>query len=196
MVISWSQYLSSLPETPFEILSQFFWYENYIKIEETVIYFEQLSNKTIKFLSRLVSQRDQIKYTIPTKWKILISNYSNISEKNLRQNYHVVKGARVLPTDMSKIFNKPTSNIYFKKLFENTTLDWSKTYLLPRLATINTTLRVFQYKILNNILFLNKKIYNLGITNTALCSFCKIFEETLIHFFYYCINVKSPSKKL
>ena len=108
MVISWSQYLSSLPETPFEILSQFFWYENYIKIEETVIYFEQLSNKTIKFLSQLVFRRDQIKYTIPTKWKILISNYSNIGEKNLCQNHHVVKVARVLPTDMSKIFNKPT----------------------------------------------------------------------------------------
>ena len=36
--------------------------------------------------------------------------------------------------------NKPTSNIYFEKSFENTTLDWSKIYLLSRLATIDTIL--------------------------------------------------------
>ena len=91
---------------------------------------------------------------------------------------------------ISNILNKPTSNIYFEKLLENTTLDWSKIYLLPLLSTIDTNLRSFQYKILNNVLFLNKKLCNFGITNTALCSFCKTFEETPKHIFYDCIHVK------
>ena len=53
MVISRSQYLSSSPETPSQILSQFLWYNNYIKIEDAVINFEKLSNKNINFLLQL-----------------------------------------------------------------------------------------------------------------------------------------------
>ena len=90
----------------------------------------------------------------------------------------------------SNILNKPNSNIYFEKLFQNTALDLGKIYMLPHLATIDTTLRSIQYKILNNVLFLNKKVH-FGITNTALCSFCKSFEETLIQIFCDCIHVKS-----
>ena len=77
---------------------------------------------------------------------------------------------------MSNIVNKPILNIYFKTLFENTTLDWNKIYLQPRFATIDTTLSSFQYKILNNVLFLNKKLYTFGITNTSLCSLCNALE--------------------
>ena len=68
--------------------------------------------------------------------------------------------------------------------------------MLPRLATIDTNLRSFQYKIVNNVLFLNKKLYNFGITNTALCLLCKNFEETPIHIFYDSIHVKSLWEKL
>ena len=142
-----------------------------------------------------------LKHAIPTRWKTLIFNYSNIDEEDLCQNHHVSKGARVLPTDklssmeiysilISNIVIKPTSNIYFEKLFGNTTLDWSKIYLLPRLATVDTTLRSFQYKIVNNVVYLNKELYNFGTTDTALCSFCRTFNKTPIHIFYDCIRVK------
>ena len=97
---------------------------------------------------------------------------------------------------ISNIVKKLTSNIYFEKLFEKTTLDWSKIYLLLRLATIDTTLRPFQYKILKNVLFLGKNYTPFGITNTALCSFCNTFEETPIDIFYDCIHVKSLWEKL
>ena len=134
-------------------------------------------------------------------------DYSNINENNLCQNHHVIKGVRTLPLDklsskeiysilISNIVNKPTSNIYFEKLFENTTLDWNKIYLSPRLATIDTTLRSFQNKILNNVLFLNKKLYTFGITNTALCSFCNTLEETPINIFFDCIYVKCLWERL
>ena len=75
-------------------------------------------------------------------------------------------------------------------MFENTTLDWKKTYLLPRLATTDTTLRSFQYKILNNVLFLNKKL------SSTLCSFCDTLEETPIHIFFDCVHVKCLWERL
>ena len=94
---------------------------------------------------------------------------------------------------ISNIVNKPTSNIYFEK---NKTLDQNKIYLSPRLATIDTTLSSFQYKILNNVLFLNKKIYTFGITNNALYSFCNTLEETPIHIFFDCVHVKCLWERL
>ena len=81
-------------------------------------------------------------------------------------------------------------------MFKNATLDWNKIYLSPRLATIDTTLRSFQNKILNNVLFLNKKLYKFGITNTALCSFCNTLEETPIHIFFDCVYVKCLWERL
>lgn len=83
---------------------------------------------------------------------------------------------------ISKTVNiKPTLNTYFKKLFENKTLDWNKISLSTRLATTGCNLRSFQYKIFNNILFLNKNLYTSEITNTALCS--------PIHIFYDCTRL-------
>ena len=122
----------------------------------------------------------------------------DINENDLCQNHHVIKRAKILPLNklsskeiysilISNILNKPTSNIYFEKLFENTILYWIKIYRSPRLLTIDTTFISFQYKILNNVLFLNKKLYTFGITNTALCSFCNSLEETFIRILFDCV---------
>ena len=37
----------------------------------------------------------QLKHAFPTKWKTLISNYSDTEEENLCENHHVIKGARI-----------------------------------------------------------------------------------------------------
>ena len=145
-------------------------------------------------------QWDQLKHAIAPRWKLIIFDFCGINENDLCQNHHVIKGARILPLYklfskeiysilISNIVNKPTSNISFEKLFENTTLDWNKISLSPRLANINFTLRSFQHKILNKVLFLSKRLNTFGITNTALCSFCNAVEETPIHVFFDILNV-------
>ena len=109
-----------------------------------------------------------MKHAIPPKWKQITFDYSDINENHLCQNHHVIKGTRSLPIDklsskeiysilISNTVNKPTSNIYFEKLFENTSLDWNKIYLSPRLATIDTTFYVlFNIKFLTTHFFLTK----------------------------------------
>ena len=104
----------------------------------------------------------KLKHAIPIRWKTL-SNYSDIEQKNLYQNHNVIKEAtnklsskEIYLILISNIFRKPTSNVNFEKLFENTTLDWSKVYLSRHLATTDTTLHSCQYKILNNTIFLYK----------------------------------------
>ena len=43
----------------------------------------------------------------------------------------------------------------------------------------------FQYKLLNNILFTNYKLFKIGlIAESEKCSFCAIYKEDLYHLFY------------
>ena len=49
--------------------------------------------------------------------------------------------------------------IYFEKKFDSKELDWRVIYALPRKVTTNMYVRSFQYKILNNIIYLNEKLF-------------------------------------
>ena len=57
---------------------------------------------------------------------------------------------------------------------------WKEIYTFPCTVTINAY-NAFKYKILHNILYLNKKLNTFGSANIQLCSFCKIAEETISH---------------
>ena len=47
-------------------------------------------------------------------------------------------------------------------------------------------MRIFQYKILNNVLYLNKLLYKMKIVKSPLCYFCREQNETPIHLFCRC----------
>ena len=79
--------------------------------------------------------------------------------------------------------------MYFEKIFPNIKLDWTNIYILPRITTLNTYLGSFQYKILNNILFLDKKLFVFQKKSTPLCSFCNKEKETPLHIFSECTYV-------
>ena len=49
-------------------------------------------------------------------------------------------------------------------------LDWASIYMIPRMVTVESKLRIFQYKLLHNILYLNDRLYKVGIVQTLLCS--------------------------
>ena len=90
----------------------------------------------------------------------------------------------------------PSSRKYFENLFPGTSIVWKDVYLLPRLVTVNSTLRMFHFKILNNILYLNKKLFIFGKVSSKLCSFCNREDETVIHLFSECSIAKEIWKKL
>ena len=81
---------------------------------------------------------------------------------------------------------KPTAQTYFEKIFQNPELEWKDIYTLPRRITINTNLRIFQCKLLHNILYLNVMLYKFGKKVFPLCSFFMKEPESPIHFFHSC----------
>ena len=82
------------------------------------------------------------------------------------------------------------SQLYYERYFNKFDFDLKSVYLLPSMVTVDTKLRVCQYKILNKILFTNKMLFKLKKVESLLwfnCdSFCKAADETYIHLFRRC----------
>ena len=125
---------------------------------------------------------------------------NEVAANLITHGHHLIKGSRVITLDKLtsteidsiltlKVQNKP-SNIYFENLFSYHDIDWTAIYMLPRLVTHNTYMRYLQYKILNNILYLNKKLHIFRIKPSPLCSFCNLYDQTPFHIFYECDRIK------
>ena len=55
--------------------------------------------------------------------------------------------------------SKPNSQTYFENLFSNFKPDWKSIYLLPRRVILDTNVRMSQYKLLDNVLYLNNMLF-------------------------------------
>ena len=63
---------------------------------------------------------------------------------------------------------------------------WRSVYLLSARASIESKIRMFQYKILNNVLYLNQRLSDMNIVGSSLCSHCKKEPETISHLLSNC----------
>jgi len=55
--------------------------------------------------------------------------------------------------------------------------DWKKIYSLPFTVTVETKIREFQYKILNDIVYTNDKLFRFKMIESPLCAFCQKEDE-------------------
>ena len=83
-------------------------------------------------------------------------------------------------------FNK-RRNKDFRYLLDGYNFKWKLIYKLPCVVTYDAKSRIFQYKLLNNVLYLNKKLFHFGIISQPKCSICNLYDETPQHLFYECI---------
>ena len=81
----------------------------------------------------------------------------------------------------------PSARHKFSTLFQNSgDLNWEVIYQIPHVVTLDTKTRVFQYKLLNRIIYTNKSLYKMKMIDSPLCTFCKISDESLEHLFCRC----------
>ena len=152
--------------------------------------------------NKLYFQWMQLIQVIPLIWKQKINDSEkNVEKSYVAQDHHLIKNTRIVVLDKltaREIYsmlllssgNTPTSQKYIGKVFPNENFDSKKIYILPRVVTINSFQRNFQYKILHNMLHINKMLFTFGKTKTPLCSFCHSYDETIKHIFLECIYVK------
>ena len=224
IIIAWSKNLSTEPKVPSSILSQFLWFNEYIKVDNTSIYFSYFADEGLGYVNQLFDSNGklfswedikmqynlkehmkfkwmQIISALPVSWKRDISDDKGLSKNLVLQDHHLIKRGQhycLQKLDCKEIYNlqillsnvPPTSQKYFEKMFVTNDINWRDIYLLPRLATIDTTLRIFQYKILHNVLYLNEKLFIFKKTLSPLCSFCGLVDETPNHVFGECVTTK------
>ena len=84
-------------------------------------------------------------------------------------------------------YKKPAHQTYLEKKFDNYKSAWKIIYDIPRIVTYDAKVRILQYKLPNNVLYLSQKLNQLGIDACSKCSFCDISDETPLHLFYECV---------
>ena len=84
----------------------------------------------------------------------------------------------------------PTSKNTLEKILDISDVDWPTIYVIPQMVAIESSLRIFQYKILNNILFLNNRLFKFGQVQSPLYSLCKHENETTKHLFNQCFMTR------
>ena len=143
----------------------------------------------------------QLKSSIPNTWIKLVKSDLTLQENICDFKPHINIKSRICSiekltsAEIYKLFikriEKPaTSQSFFNDKFDISDV-WKNIYLLPRYATVDTYSRIFQYKILNNILFLNDKSFRLNLVPSPLCSLCKSAKENVKHLFFECSISKS-----
>lgn len=139
---------------------------------------------------------------VPTHWKRSIKRDIGASRIFCEFVPHLISGAKLYPMSkltakelnrffMKSIFQPPTSQSTILTSMNAITLPWKKIYCLPYLTSVDSYSRMFQFKILHNILFLNKKLHRIGLVDSPLCSYCAQDDETFQHLFLDCSFSKS-----
>ena len=99
---------------------------------------------------------------------------TDLSKVSSRLLYNALKKRKQVPPSAQK------------KMNEKFQVSWKEIYSLPFVVTIETKIREFQYKILNNIVFTNEKLFRLKMIDSPLCVFCKGEVESLEHLLFFC----------
>ena len=141
---------------------------------------------------------------IPLNWRII----NNCSSTNLfLLNHHLAKKNNLINPDKlhsHELYNmlvyisphKPTSQLYFECFFREQDLNWRDIYLFQQKTSLECYVRSFWYRVLNNIIYFNKKHFIFGKSSSPLYSFCKNADETILRVFCECDITKESWKIL
>ena len=89
-----------------------------------------------------------------------------------------------------KIFKSPSSELKWALLFNVWDVNWREIYLIPFKSSLSTKLRYFQFKILHRYLAVNKLLFQMGIKDSDLCTFCDNITEDIPHLFWECPEIR------
>ena len=138
----------------------------------------------------------QLCNAIPNSWKTSPLKYSENTHGLVLYEPHIVINQTVhhifklrakflYNLLLGKMECRPTAQRYFSNLFPfPVDFDWTKIYNLPRKTTVDTRLHVFQYKILNSVLYLNEKLFHFSLVDSEKCRFCLVSNETHQYIFF------------
>ena len=141
----------------------------------------------------------QIRQSIPLEWRRALSTYAvnANSPKIINRSINACFSGKVKPFISSKtkemyqecISRKvqvPTSLERWRVLYPEITGDnWKDIFTRPFKTVRETKIQSFQYKIVHRIINCNKKLFDMRIKPSPICSFCDGIDD-IKHFFFDC----------
>ena len=140
----------------------------------------------------------QIIHALPQHWKESLNNFAGNLNNLYIQDHHLIKYNTIYSLEKLNTkelyhmqlllkYVKPACQNYHERRFDGYNFDWKLIHKLPRITTYDAKIRIFQYKLLNNVLYLNKNLFHFGMMSQPKCSICNLYDETPQHLFYECI---------
>ena len=217
--MAWKKFFVCKNLTGSQISTRSLWNNKFIHSKFKSLYDDFLVSKGIIYVSNLFDRKGELKNwetvsqeflkwygvlkSIPSSWKKALRSHSiEESMKNEESQCEIEANGKFIPINcvtaklvynlcLSHKFSPPTSKKLLSTKFNiEDQKTWSSVYLLPASTTLDTKLRMFQYKILNNILYLNQRLYHMKLADSPLCSLCKREFETISHLFLRCESSK------
>ena len=131
--------------------------------------------------------------SIPQKWEkemklVILYSAEGYNPCSLRREPFLPNPTvkETYKTLIRPLVQQPTAQKSMESVLQRNTTDWATVYLLPQKTTIESRVRIFQYKILNNILYLNNRLHKFGYIESPLCSLSNSERETMTHLFCHC----------
>ena len=134
---------------------------------------------------------------VSVRW--VIANSENIKDLAL-QGHNLIKfyqiclnklnSKEIHSTLIESVDSKPFYEFFTKKFFQNSNLVCKGIYVLSLIIKKYSRRRVRQYKLSNNVLYLNKMLFRFGKIDSVLYFPCKMVDVTPLHLFYNCTKTK------
>ena len=146
----------------YEICKEVLWNNSCITCCGKSLYNEYFITKGIMCIIDIMDENEIIlglTKSILTAWKFNLrdSLFGNPLRTDLQNESMGCISSQMAYQKLIQPLSKPsTSQLYFEKVLGFGKVEWEKVYMLPRIVTIESSLRSFQHKILNNILYLNE----------------------------------------
>ena len=89
------------------------------------------------------------------------------------------------------IIEKSTSQGTISRFLGITEINWFEVYMASQRVTIESSLRIFQYNLLNNCVYLGNRSTKFDQDISLLCPLCNEVPEEMLHFFVYVLRRKN-----
>ena len=214
IISHWQKIKNINPKTKGDVLNQIIWNNQFIRVNKLSVFFPAWNKVGIEKLSCLFDnegntllslttfmQKYNVKCNflqyysllsaIPQEWKTMLKQ-----ECSLPSTEYVTPSIEKLTCKI--IYNTLLNHQHFppptaeKRLIEYgfNFQERQKIYSLPFRVTNEVKLSVFQYKIVHNILYTNKRLHKMKKKQQPDCPYCHGIDQTPLHLFVECLIAK------
>ncbi len=215
VLFSWCTVNYKTPINFEDIRNTTIWYNSEIRIKNKPIFYKKCHNSGMTYIKDILKENNRfLSYPeVVTKFGNVISfiEYYGILESIPHTWKRIIRNAQVNPNDGSVTFFEHfkkklrcTSAIYdylidSPYLVNEQKIKWENCLQKPmdnklfcslfediKRITLCTKLRSFQYRLLNNAVLTNKRLFKMKEVDTEYCTFCNTQIETVAHVLWEC----------